>query len=241
MKIIDRNTDFYDYCQNMYPDDTFTFDRSDSYLLTKDIVCEYIYLHRRGGPDKLLQDKPIYKFGLLQIGSTFWLLLFNILQTNNFNRATDYEVELVTSWKNYDKQRELIKFSIVDFELLTHQLRLNGSGLGYFFEDLDRNAIFDKSDALVQAININDYKSRSIDSHTVWKDQTPMKRHIPILKASGLSQILDPFEVYSAFDEYFSLEKQSSERIDAEGTTNNDKIVNHGFDTKVSFRGKTNN
>jgi hypothetical protein len=43
-------------------------------------------------------------------------------------------------------------------------------------------------------------------------------------------------EVYQAFDEYFSLEKTASEKIEADGTTDKDRILNHGFDDKVSFR-----
>ena len=43
MRIIDKNTDFYDYWQNVYKDDTFTFDRRDSFLLTKEILCSNLY------------------------------------------------------------------------------------------------------------------------------------------------------------------------------------------------------
>ncbi len=31
MRIIDKNTDFYDCCQNMYRDNSLTFDRTDSF------------------------------------------------------------------------------------------------------------------------------------------------------------------------------------------------------------------
>ena len=40
MRIIDKNTDFYDFYQGIYRDDTITFDRTESFLLTKELMCE---------------------------------------------------------------------------------------------------------------------------------------------------------------------------------------------------------
>lgn len=241
MKIIDKYTDFYDYFQHIYPDDTFTFDRRDSYLLTKDIICNNITLRRRCGPTKRYVDKPVYKFGLLQVGSKFWLLLFSVTGRSEYgDHPTDYTVELVTAWHNYNKPRKLIEFALIDFGIFTYQLQLDeGSHYGYYFDDLSHDAIMKNVDNLVNLIDTNDYAVvHKFDKYTLWVDQTPIEKHIPILSACGFSSIIDPFSIYSAFDEYFSLEKQAAEKIDADGTTNDDKIINHGFDTKVSFRGK---
>ena len=239
MKILDKNTDFYDYFQTVYPDDTSTFDRRDSYLLTKEEICSHFWLRGRGGPSRLYKAKPVYEFGLLQIGSTFWLLLFSLTGKSDWgDHPTDFTVELIITWKNYDRDRVLMQLSIIDFGLLERQLY--GEGYGFFFNDFDRDLIFAKSDTLVKAVNIKDYRVQyAFDKFTIRIGETREERHIPILKASGIPPVLDPYAVYSAFDEYFSLEKQATEKIDAEGTTNNDKIVNHGFDTKVSFRNTT--
>lgn len=59
LRIIDKNTDFYDYIQGIYRDDTVVFDRTDSFILSKDMVCSK--LHR--APE----------FLLLQVCNTFWL------------------------------------------------------------------------------------------------------------------------------------------------------------------------
>jgi hypothetical protein len=45
-------------------------------------------------------------------------------------------------------------------------------------------------------------------------------------------------DIYNAFEEYFSLERTSTERTESVGLTDKEKITNHGFDTKISFRGK---
>lgn len=240
MKIIDKNSDFYDYVQYINPDDTFTFDRSDSYELTKDILCEHIWLHGRYQFGNKPREKTIpYKFLLMQIGSTFWLFLLCITKVNDVRtRAADYNIELLKSWKNYDKPRQLIKLSLISFSWKFHI----EEKLGWFFGDYKYEAIIKSLDTLIKAIDTNDYAvDQVIDSHTIYIGMNPPRteeRHIPLLKSCGIAAVVNPEDIYNAFDEYFSLEKTASERIDAEGTTNNDKIINHGFDTKISFRGR---
>ena len=60
MRIIDKNTDFYDYYQNMYPDNSLTFDRTDSFILSKDDLCRYLYV------DKYTRDGD-FEYLLLQV------------------------------------------------------------------------------------------------------------------------------------------------------------------------------
>jgi hypothetical protein len=56
---------------------------------------------------------------------------------------------------------------------------------------------------------------------------------------SGIVNCVDAHQIYLAFEEYFALEKSSTERREPLGTTDIDKIESHGFDKKTSFRGKT--
>ena len=42
--------------------------------------------------------------------------------------------------------------------------------------------------------------------------------------------------MFCAIEEYFSIEKSKMETTEPKGATNDDKIVMHGFDTKLSFR-----
>ena len=39
MRIIDKNKDFYDYLQGIYPDRLLVFDRTGSFVLTKQALC----------------------------------------------------------------------------------------------------------------------------------------------------------------------------------------------------------
>lgn len=242
MRIIDKNTDYYDYLQFINPDDTFTFDRTDSYELTKEILCSHIWLHSRYEYGNKAREKTIpYKFLLMQIGSTFWLFLLGITKVNDIRtRAADYNIELLKSWKNYDKPRQLIKLSIIDFGWKYHI----SEKYGWFFGDYNKEDIIKFLDTLIKGIDIDDFETiEAIDKHTIYVGHSCNKaeeKHIPLLKSSGIATCVPPEDIYNAFDEYFSLEKTASESTVAEGTTNNDKIVNHGFDTKTSFRGKIN-
>lgn len=226
MRIIDKNTDFYDYLQNVYIDKSIVFDRTDSYLLTKEIMCDA--LKRRG-------DQR-YNFLLIQVCNTFWLFLIEILETTDWDMPTRYNIELIISWKNYHKDRKLIDLSVIDFNLsVDHELRKG------FFGDYDKSKIMGKQEILIQAVNNGDFKVyKCIDSHTVYYGSgagaTKAAKHLPLLKACGVADFIDPLEIFLAFEEYFSLEKSSNERTESIGLTDTEKIGNHGFDKKKSFR-----
>ena len=231
MKIIDKNTDFYDYIQNTIPDEgNIVFDRTDSFILTKEIMREYIRDYTRYKRDKYT------RLALLQVGNAFWLFCFNITADGDSGEVKDYTIDFVTKWKNYDKQRKLISLDLIDFDWGVTK-RIESWGGNFKLDKLKDNI-----DVVIQAINTNNYKVKtSINKHTIYKGtncKEKIEKHIPLFIACGLADYIDPLEIYLAFDEYFSLEKQATERIDAIGTTNKDKIINHGFDPKDSFRGK---
>ena len=238
MRIIDKNTDYYDYYQNIYRDDTITFDRTDSFLLTKSMMCEHL-----SGTHWNRWDNDPYNFVLLQVCNTFWLFLTQITKRDEYNRTLDYTMELITTWKNYSKPRRLIKVDIISF--LSDVRRLLRKKTDYSM--YDKTAIVSRTDVLAQAIDSGNYKvCNSIDRHVIYKgsvgvfrgEQPKVEKHIPLLKACGVAGCVDPLEIYLAFEEYFSLEKSSHERTESVGLTDKEKITNHGFDVKTSFRGK---
>ena len=234
MRIIDKNTDFYDYLQNVYQDNSVTFDRTDSYILTKEIMCEYMYGSRY---HKWYRDENEPEFVLLQVCNTFWLFLVEITQYND-EYPKDYRMELLSTWKNYNKKRSLIKINFISFgwEIL-HYIRDYKNRHWVYNKD---NIIKRTSD-LCQAIDTNNYDvERNVSGHTIYRGDfsTKIEKHIPLLKASGMAGYINPLDIYLAFDEYFSLEKQSQERTESAGITDKERIENHGFDVKTSFRGK---
>lgn len=223
MRIIDKNTDFYDYYQNLYPDPTFTFDRRDSYLLTKDIICNSLKVDGYySWKEKKFKFYRKTNYILLQICNTFWLFEIEVTKTDDYfhDKPTEFIVNLIAHWRDFTKPRKLIDLNRIRFKHLSFDKELT-------------------SEIMVKCIMINDYEiKRSLNNYIIYNGNEKIEKHIPLLKASGLAHLLNAHEVFLAFEEYFSLEKSASEKREPLGATNNDKIESHGFDLKTSFRGK---
>ena len=238
MRIIDKNNDFYDYLQNVYRDGSITFDRTDSFVLTKEDMCRRLtYVDSNYQKNISVGDA---NFVLLQVCNTFWLFLTEVTEVSSNNHIHNYSPILVSTWKDYSKPRTLIQLNIIKFSIeVRRTLYVNRKN---WREKLkyDKAKVQKRQDTLVRAIATNDYEVESkINRCSVslagdnWVD-----KHIPLLKASGFASCIDPLDIYLSFEEYFSLGKTASERIESVGLTDREKIENHGFDTKVSFRGK---
>ena len=234
MRIIDKNTDFYDYCQNMYRDNSLTFDRTDSFILSKDDLCGYLHV------DKYTMEGD-FEYLLLQVCNTLWLFLVTIVKINEDRMVEDYTVELLSSWRNYNKSRCLIQLDVISFgwhikdrlypTLPWYERRLTEN---------DKQKVREKKSILVDAVNTNNYQVEN----TINKQRVNIggnewvEKHIPLLKTCGLASWIDPLVIYLAFEEFFSQEKTASERSESVGLTDKERIENHGFDLKESFRGK---
>ncbi len=234
MRIIDKNTDFYDYWQTVYPDSSITFDRTDSFLLTKDIFCEHLSALRNRY--RFIEDLKPHHFVLLQVCNTFWLFLAEITEQTNYGLPKDYSIELLTTWKNYNKPCCLTKLDVISFDWhIDSMLYRDGC-----YKTYDKTKIMNRASILIQAVDTNNFRvDHSVNKHMIYRgDGTKVEKHIPLLKACGIGNCIDSLEIFLAFEEYFSLEKTSSERTTSIGLTNKEKIENHGFDVKKSFRGK---
>lgn len=218
MKIIDSNTDFYDFYQNIYRDDHLTFDRRDSYPLSlEEFASHFVYDNR-----KYRYFTPSDKrYVLLQVCNTFWFFEFTILKYDDTGKCLDYDLTLIETWKDYNYKPEIIKLSHIKFNYLMKK----------------------ENENRIEAIKMKDYKTVKvfnefdlIKSHG--KNIEKEERHIPILKDIGIPGLVDPLDIYLAIEEYLSKQIEDSERTESIGLSNNEKIENHGFNLKDSFRGK---
>ena len=228
MRIIDKNTDFYDYLQNIYRDNSIVFDRTDSFVLTKEMVCDWLFRC----------DIDSEGFVLLQVCNTFWLFFIEVTEKSKlYNNPINFKSELVLTWKNYQKDRVLIKLEILNnFRWNILKLISNASWRDFRY---DRKKIADKVEVLKQAIDTNDYcVKHRFDKHTMCYGGEFVEKHIPLLKASGFSGCISALDIFLAFEEYFSTEKSAKEKTESKGITDKERIENHGFDLKSSFRGK---
>lgn len=220
MRIIDKNRDFYDFYQDVYRDDTFTFDRRDSFLLTKELMCSYLGYSYDWTRRTFLKVYD-YDYLLLQVCHSYWLFLIEITEVTKWGRAKDYKVKLLANWKNTNKTRELLSLTIIEFPYVYRRSK--------------------KEKDFVQAVDTNNYRvKKKINRFTFQRGNEVVEKHIPLLKACGVADCINPFDIYLAFEEFFSLEKTASERREPLNTTDIDRIERHGFDKKTSFRGKQN-
>ena len=223
MRIIDKQHDFYDYLQD--PTDRIVFDRRGSFLLTKEIFCEGMRYQRYHSDSQ-------YRFVLLQCGVAYWLFMITITAKALYDKIVDYDVELLENWKNYDRSNELIKLSLVSFNI---------SMWNYRIQDIDPEKVRNRVNDLKAAVDQGNYRlehdlghyTKSIDYKMAYRKE---EQNLPILKACGIADLVDPVSVFCAIEEHFSMEKTASETTEAKGTTDEDKVVMHGFDVKRSFR-----
>ena len=223
MRIIDKQHDYYDYLQDVT--DTIVFDRRGSINLDKDTVR--LHLNEMG------TNKSKYRFLLFQCGSTYWL----ILAEGIFDRYIyDYKLTLLNSWKNYKKTLEFFKLDVISFNN-NFLYAKNSVGKDYEYDKIINNV-----DKICNMIDLNNYIEKSHICNSIrkiydYKTKTcKYEFHVPLLKTSGLISVIDPMQLFLSIEEYYSLLKTKSERIEPIGVTNNDKIIMHGFDTKISFR-----
>lgn len=215
MKILDKNTDFYDYMQYMYRDDIYVFDRRDSFVLTKEMLCGHLGWYNYGKTG----------YVLLQVCNTFWLFKARLDYDKIFNhKVVDYDLAIVGTWKDYNAQRVLYKLCTIKFDFFKMR-RLPDEMSSNELVDAVKHKIYNVLDIINKFVIYNG-------------DHTKKVKTIPLLSECGLSKYIEPLDMYLSLEEYFSLEKSSSERTEPLGTTNDDKITRHGFDLKTSFRGK---
>lgn len=233
MRIIDKQVDFYDYVQGICSDHSVVFDRTDSFILSKKVMCDFI----TWSPFRQHDDT----FLLLQVCNTLWLFCLHVTKYDEYGHPADYTICLISKWKNYTLKRVLIRLSEICFS------RHMSSEIGIFYRDKSSHGFIcdiaraqEKSSMLIQAVDSGDVKFVSeLDRCRVEIAGNQYEwRHIPIIKQSGMAPFIDPLEIFLAIDEYFCLEKQAVERTESQGITDKEKVINHGFDVKTSFRGK---
>ena len=223
MRIIDKQHDFYDYLQD--PTDIIVFDRRGSFLLTKKLFCEGIKYLRYYNDSR-------YRFVHLQCGVAHWLFLVTITEMDLYDSPVDYDMELLMEWKNYDGANELIKLNVISFNISMWEYRIH---------DFDPEKVKARVSDLKVAVDQGNYRIESdLGCHTKYIDykRTLIKeiQELPILKACGIADLVDPVSVFCAIEEHFSIEKTASETTEARGTTDEDRVIMHGFDVKTSFR-----
>ena len=221
MTILDRYKDFYDYLSydERFMDDTITFDRRNSKLLDKQSLCKF---------DAFGKPQNCINYIYFHIGYVTWIikLEFKVIW-GRFGCNLDeksYKMTLIETYKDYDDKYLFglghINISEFDIEYLKKYKSLKSFKDIIKFEQQEHLKYNNKSN-VVYPLNGNSYNN--IKNSDIY-----------ILEKTGIPSIINAEDIYLAFDEYF---RSLKDDIDVEtDLTDNDKIINHGFDKKTSFR-----
>ena len=207
MKIIDRRKDFYDFYSGIYNDTTVVFDRRDAKILTDDylIVLMSEYITHSN------TEQPIGSYFIFKIGYSVWIIKSIPIQwykDSPFWRIDKFKLEIIAQYKDYNKSE-------------------------WFWGKIEKSFSLDY--LLSKRKIISDTQIIDIVQQKQYKLNCPIKDNkFIIFNKSSLPTVLEPLQIYLAFEEYFS--SQNNDKIISE-PTDQQKIINKGFDTKYSFRG----
>lgn len=226
MRIIDKNKDYYDYLQNVWRDDTVTFDRRDSYELSREEFAAAFLDESDHWSAYWLKRHPEgdrHKYVLLQIGSSFRLFDLMITKTGEKGTCLDYELSPKEVWQDYTRPPELIRLSAIR------------PPHSYYYRE--------HPEEFPEAVRRGEYRVEKvfdefISAKSKGEGCVEEKRHIPILKNIGIAALVPAEDVFLALEEYFLTQKRNLERTESAGLTDREKVTNHGFDPKTSFRGR---
>lgn len=215
MRIISKIKDFYDYISYEFSDkdDDIVFDRRNSIILTKKDIASFLRLNDY---EKKTYYSDISNYLIFQVGCLFYLIEVYDIEYKDViycgvkqKEFSNYKMKVLSKWRNYNNK------DVMNFYKL-HR---------YFYYKTDNQFIdYAKSEILSE----DDKMERA--GYADIKDKTF------ILNETGLASVIDPKEIYLGLDEYFSSLITDREKRESVGITNNEKIVNHGFDKKTSFR-----
>lgn len=226
MKIIDNKKDYYDYFSKIYQDDYFTFDRRGSFYL-KDYFEKVV-------KEEVRFPNPKYEhFGyfLLRIGYDNWIIGVKMDVKNQFSHF------LVHSFKNFDK--------LYKFQLGLLRFDYNHNLFSFLDGNIEkkRERIKKEMENEVRTSNFNLRYAVGFDliskGHHILPILFQFPRKLPkeeayaLFEDSCVTKLIQPFDIYHAFEDYFSAIKTEK---NVDNRTNEEHITTHGFDTKESFR-----
>lgn len=174
-----------------------------------------VYFHKEDWNDIFFNDERNYVYYVLQVGYSRYLYKITYLgvSTGWIIHLDNYKVELVKYWKNYD--------NLVDFEFGIVE-ELESYGYKNYHPSYEKQSIDSLYNTKLKKSYL--YASRLKD------------RSYPILYESGIASCTDSHQLYMDIEEWLSAQKEKELRTESKGITDKQKIVNHGFDTRESFR-----
>ena len=174
-----------------------------------------VYFHKEDWNEIFYNDERNYIYYVLQVGYSRYLYKITYLDVSTgwVMHLDNYKIELVKYWKNYD--------NLVDFEFGIAE-KLESYGYKNYHPLYEKQSIDSLYNTELKKAYL--YYSRLKD------------RSYPILYESGIASCTDSHQLYMDIEEWLSAQKEKEFRTESKDITDKQKIVNHGFDTRESFR-----
>ena len=174
-----------------------------------------VYFHKEDWNDIFFNSERNYIYYVLQVGYSRYLYKITYLDVSTgwVMHLDNYKIELVKYWKNYD--------NLVDFEFGIAE-KLESYGYKNYHPLYEKQSIDSLYNTELKKAYL--YYSRLKD------------RSYPILYESGIASCTDSHQLYMDIEEWLSAQKEKEFRTESKDITDKQKIVNHGFDTRESFR-----
>ena len=210
MRIIDKYKDYYDFFGHKSEDKTLVYDRRGSTPLNKETVLFHIYRYSR--------DNSV-TFGL-QAGFKLFILEALHLQAD------------------YDPKTRKLQYVAGDLQLVDSIENFNWAGQPLQFVDLKLPyALFNNRWYTYRSAWDISYQNQLKTVPVMRKKDNGLPdkplAEKPLLCDTAIPALIPPFEIYKNLEMYISsLKTEKTVNI----ATNDEKIINHGFDMQSSFR-----
>ena len=238
MKILDKNSDFYDYLSfSELSNDELTFDRRGSLKLTKKDLCVILddnlayssyskSIKGKRGSTYIDYNSRYYEIALAAGTNLFIILLSSLhyeqIEVNGKkeNVLTDFSARLLCERKNYERDLGILNL--------------------YLIEGYKRNSRYSQQrySYAFSSGNKGDWAKANLNNATFINMIETAKEErtcYPILLGTGLCDVLSAESVYNGIEEYL-FAARTEKNQESKGLNDEGKIINHGFDTKTSFR-----
>ena len=208
MYIIDKNKDFYDYYSHIYGvDKAITFDRRGSIILNDDYFISLL-----DASSTFSWSNPSSSYFLLEVGYKQYMIKYSNVKKEYdrnllFDKVVSYDISL---GRVFEENKHLFRKEVSIVK-------------AYIPSWYDFGLKYNSKKNILDLIKLNDVKF-SLEKVI----------ELPILSGTQLTSLLDANELWKEISTYIS--SQGNDKDIDIINTDKDKIINHGFDTKTSFR-----
>jgi len=213
MYILDKNKDYYDYVSGIYGvDKTITYDRRGSILIDeKELLDSFNLMHM----NTYFFDEKKVIFFILEIGYVQYLFKYSDFDLKKVNGAlgmikyklNSYKCELVHTYKNNKHYFEK-EISLVRYHPAYH----------YNWKRRKSEEFF--------AYDYEDFSQGKVDIEKIIPN--------PILRGTTVTTYILAEDIWKELSNYISA--KGNDKIVEIVNSDIQKLENHGFDKKVSFR-----